>query len=164
VGVVALVGLRLGATLALEVASGRSGIGALVLWEPIGDGATYLEELRGRHAEWLQRTARELPGIVRGEREEEYFGFRFSDTARRELREIEPARTPGVVPAPVLIIDEGTGVAPELEARLRGTGASVTRQVVAPQRVWGAAVGLEQPLVPAGTLGEIVTWLAQRIP
>ena len=42
---VSLIGLRLGAALALEVAAGRDDIDRLVLWDPVVDGENYVEQL-----------------------------------------------------------------------------------------------------------------------
>jgi len=42
---VSLVGLRLGAALALEVACARKDVGDVVLWEPVVRGSRYLQEL-----------------------------------------------------------------------------------------------------------------------
>jgi alpha-beta hydrolase superfamily lysophospholipase len=43
---VALVGLRLGATLALQAATARGGVDRLVLWSPFRSGRAYLRELK----------------------------------------------------------------------------------------------------------------------
>jgi pimeloyl-ACP methyl ester carboxylesterase len=52
---VALVGLRLGATLAM-LASARGGLRPrqLVMWDPIVDGAAYLRELVAQHREYMR--------------------------------------------------------------------------------------------------------------
>ena len=42
---VALVGLRLGASLATVAAAGRSDVASVTLWDPVTDGAGYLDEL-----------------------------------------------------------------------------------------------------------------------
>ncbi len=42
---VSLIGLRLGAALALEAAAGRDDIERLVLWDPVVDGERYVEQL-----------------------------------------------------------------------------------------------------------------------
>src|SRR5262245_21613598 len=43
---VALIGLRIGATLALEAAAARGGVARLVLWSPFGSGRSYVRELK----------------------------------------------------------------------------------------------------------------------
>ncbi len=50
---VGLVGLRLGATVALRAAARRRDIAALVLWEPVVSGSAYVAQLRSLHRAWL---------------------------------------------------------------------------------------------------------------
>ncbi len=47
---VMLIGQRFGGTLAAEVASERTDVNSVVLWEPIADGNEYLESLRKMHS------------------------------------------------------------------------------------------------------------------
>lgn len=60
-GRVSLVGIRLGAALAAEVASRRSDIDRLALWDPVVSGPAYLEELNAEHAAWVQERTRYVP-------------------------------------------------------------------------------------------------------
>ena len=60
---VSLVGLRLGATLALEGARGRDDVDHLVLWDPIVSGAAYLEELLEREGYGGFPAGREVVGL-----------------------------------------------------------------------------------------------------
>ena len=48
-----LIGLRLGATLALLASNRRSDVDGIVLWEPIVSGINYIDELRKTHHQWL---------------------------------------------------------------------------------------------------------------
>jgi pimeloyl-ACP methyl ester carboxylesterase len=58
---VSLVGLRLGGTLAAEVATRRGDIEALALWDPVVSGRGYLDELDAEHAAWLAERTRYVP-------------------------------------------------------------------------------------------------------
>jgi uncharacterized protein len=51
---VSLVGLRLGATFAAMAACRRSDVERLVLWDPVLDGASYLEEMLTLQRGWLR--------------------------------------------------------------------------------------------------------------
>jgi len=50
---VSLIGLRFGATLAAVTASRRQDIDRIVLWDPVSDGRSYLEDVRDLHDSWL---------------------------------------------------------------------------------------------------------------
>lgn len=51
---VVLLGLRLGAVLALQAAAGRDDVASLVLWNPVTDGATMLDEWRAADREFVR--------------------------------------------------------------------------------------------------------------
>ena len=85
---VMLLGLRLGANLAIEVAQISNDVHSLVLWEPIEDGSLYLANLRKNQAEMVDLWHRKLPQIDTDEIEE-LFSTRYQ---RCLLREIEQVR------------------------------------------------------------------------
>jgi pimeloyl-ACP methyl ester carboxylesterase len=58
---VSLVGARIGAALAAEVAARRIDIDRLVLWDPVVVGRSYLDELDLKHAAWVNERTRYLP-------------------------------------------------------------------------------------------------------
>lgn len=97
-----LVGLRLGATLAADVAARRrADVGRLVMWDPVVDGEEYVRELQ-------EQAASEGPPPVPG-RPLEVFGFVLPERLGRELRAIRlgpmvpslPERTEVVLSAPL---------------------------------------------------------------
>jgi uncharacterized protein len=55
---VCLVGLRLGATLAVEVAANRSDIDAVVLWDPVVRGGEFMDEMQAAHQAFLAERTR----------------------------------------------------------------------------------------------------------
>jgi len=91
-------GARLGAALAVMAAkSGRCDPSRLVLWDPIIDGARYLDALRFGHVDalersfcvpdpaWRRRLAHDNDAFV-----DELFGFGMSPMLRQQLRALEP--------------------------------------------------------------------------
>lgn len=58
---VSLVGIRLGAALAMEVAARRPDIDKLALWDPVVSGPAYLEELDIEHTAWIRERTRYRP-------------------------------------------------------------------------------------------------------
>jgi uncharacterized protein len=92
-------GARLGAALAVMAAkSGRCDPARLILWDPIVDGARYVDELRAGHvdalersfcvpdAAWRRQLARDPDAFT-----EETFGFGVSPLMRDQLRALSPA-------------------------------------------------------------------------
>lgn len=92
-------GARLGATLAVMAAkSGRCDPARLILWDPIVDGARYLETLRAGHVDalersfcvpdpaWRRQLARDPDAFT-----QEIFGFGVSPLMRDQLRALAPA-------------------------------------------------------------------------
>ena len=85
---VMLIGLRFGATLAALAAEQRQDVYSLVAWEPVVDGAHYLESLRDMHARmvdlWVSKTS-----TPNNDEFEEMLGYQYS---RELLNEIEQTK------------------------------------------------------------------------
>jgi pimeloyl-ACP methyl ester carboxylesterase len=137
----ALVGLRLGATLSALLAAQRGDVERLVLWDPIVDGAAYLEELRDAHQAWLRDHAQRGNGP--GEASlQEALGFPLPPglVASLERLRLAGADSPS---ANVLVIDH--------------------RSFPGGQ-VWLHQDGLSRTLVPHAVLQSITSWLARACP
>lgn len=91
-------GARLGASLAVMAAkSGRCDPSRLLLWDPIVEGARYMQTLRAGHVDalersfcvpdpgWRRRLARDEEAFT-----DELFGFGVSPTLRQQLRALTP--------------------------------------------------------------------------
>ena len=106
------IGIRLGASLAVAAAArARPHPERLILWDPITDGAAYLEELALAHAWWMQAgsagldTARRLsrhstlpPGPV-----DEALGFPLGESIRADIRDLS-AQAFANCPSPMTVI------------------------------------------------------------
>jgi pimeloyl-ACP methyl ester carboxylesterase len=80
---VALVGLRLGATLAAKVAARRAeSVDALVLWDPVVSGDDYLKRLQSRYSHDRKRPV-----------SADLIGFPIADVLQRELTATDLTRT-----------------------------------------------------------------------
>jgi pimeloyl-ACP methyl ester carboxylesterase len=132
---VALVGVRLGATLAALTARERPDVARLVLWDPVLDGAAYLEELDNTQRDWLEDHA---PGAAR-EARREVLGFPLPEPlaasiAGLRLNAPEPAETT------TLVIDHRSF-----------PGA----------RVWHHEDGVDRTLVPQRVIEAVAAWLQE---
>lgn len=159
---IALIGLRLGAALALQAAVKRGDVLNLVLWDPIVDGRAYLEQMKVQHQERLWGHFFERPAVQQSnERPAELLGLKMNDRLIDELTaldllaiETKPARS-------VLVFDSrGDATVERLCDHLRSLEADV-----AYEHVPGFSIWTEDPdkgLVPHQALQSIVNWMSSQ--
>lgn len=157
---VALVGLRLGAAMALQAAT-QSDIAAAVLIRPVSRGKSYIAEQRAlakiiaaREGAQIQRAP--LPGGI------EIEGFRLAADAVEAIAALDLTKGDYPTPPRVLIAGEaGSRQYEPLLDRLLGAGALVTRIDLAEVAAWGPSpVPPPPPFADADT---IAAWLAEGI-
>jgi hypothetical protein len=151
-GPLSMVGLRLGAALALlhlqrpEAADARN----LVLWDPVVRGRAYIDELMA-----LQRARF---GRAHGD---EVMGFPFTTMLRSELEAIDLTRIERPRAREILIVD--TGAAPDetqaLADRLRGVGVPVEHRTLDAKPFWHEP---NKSAVAAEVVQAIVAWTSAR--
>ena len=116
---IALIGLRLGGTLAAWVADGRSDVERLVLWDPVHDGLRHVNDLRRPVVPWREPAPRmEL-------NRDEVVGAPLPEALRTEIESISPAAFGTRLPRTLLLNthDDASAHAP-LAARLDGSDFS----------------------------------------
>ncbi|MHB1133200.1 MAG: SDR family NAD(P)-dependent oxidoreductase, partial [Chloroflexota bacterium] len=157
---VSLVGLRLGATLAMMFGAEQEMVDDLVLWEPIVSGPSYLAEIIARHEEALNyfttRPKREK-GDAGGN---EVLGFALSEAMQAELAAIDLLSLSRRPANRALVLQRQlTPAARSLTEHLQVVGSqSVLRHVAAPE-IW--TEDPDKALVPHETLENIVAWLSE---
>jgi uncharacterized protein len=149
-GRIALAGLRLGGAVAALGARLVGGVEALVLWEPVVDGASHLAELRRAHAEWIGDHA---PGAAMAP--EEVLGFTLPAGLAADLDGLRLERVEPVPARRTLVIASGAE-----RPRLWEGRPSVEQRAVPPAPVWLHAEGMSRVLVPAALIEGIVAWVA----
>ena len=153
---VALVGMRLGALLAAQVAS-ASDVDALVLWDPVVTGKSFVRELRGLSfliAGEGSSTPDDDPGAIWA------FGRRFGADTVRDLR---GAAVPDLADAafPVLLLHQAVdNAARELAASL-GPTATVGDAVDQHRLLNGNSLNA---VVPDAAVKRVVQWLDDALP
>ena len=85
-GTVMLVGLRMGAMLAAQVARQSADVNSLVLWEPVQDGEEYLKELRAMHRRMLDLWVCKM-ATPNDDQVEEILGSRYSRSLINSISE-----------------------------------------------------------------------------
>ena len=156
---VALVGLRLGATLAALWGSRGDEVRQAVLWAPVVKGADYLRELAEQHRAWFEVRSRPSD-LVFPDPPVELLGAPLGTGLRQALERIDLLGLEGRPARSALLI--GPSASPELaqlRARLAALGSAV-EALDQPSSSWTAG-DFDQQLVPAQTLQAIVGWLGR---
>ncbi len=160
---VALVGLRLGASLAAQAAVDGGGVDGLVLWDPVVDGAVYLDDLAARHRARMRSFPVPVKAPPAGEPVAEVLGFGLPAALRSDLAALDLLALP-VPPGPrVFVVD--TGVPTDL-GRLRGhlteLGSRVDVVSIDTPSIW--IEDINKVLVPHAVLKAITAWLVEQCP
>lgn len=170
---VTLVGLRLGATLALLEARKRSDVRRLVLWDPVVDGEEYVENLLAEHRRMVRERHPPVDdgaseaggrapdeggaGTAPGGATDEALGFPLPERLRAELEEIElrDLRDPGTAHVGILSSDEKDACA-RLHSRFSEAGHSSELRHVPVPGSWVRLHRIGRAQLPADALTEIV--------
>lgn len=155
---VALIGVRLGASLAFAVA-GSVRASRLVLWDPVVSGAEYLALLERLHAASLVDPDRfQTPRtLVATEDEALLLGYHFSTTLRRDLRQFSLLGRSIAVAEIALVVSETSPPYDALHAQLQHGGARVAYHLVPPGNAWDQLDRIEKVLMPYAAIKSIVT-------
>ena len=157
---VALVGLRLGASVAAHAASERTDIDRLVLWDPIIDGRAYLRELSDpvgvlQPAAWreLAETGADPTYSVRG--------FPLTADMRAGIATVRVEDFGRSLPPTLLVstVEDPQRYEP-LRQRLRESGTSFTDEVTRGPLVWVEVEEFGAAGMPVGALRAIAEWLS----
>jgi uncharacterized protein len=161
---VSLVGLRLGATLAANVAVRMSPlVNSLVLWDPVVSGAEYLTELhRGARRGWfLLKSAVARPAADGGGHE--IMGFPLTESVTQDIRRIDlAALAPGLPRRTLVVVSQPLRSHESLQRALDRRQARFAIEHIDCPAGW-----IEWPIyhplagtVPVKILQRIVEWLA----
>lgn len=155
---VCVVGLRLGATLAAVTGSRRKDFKALVLWEPVVEGETYLEELLDLQQEMLRFRPKPM-GTAKHHAHMEVLGFPISRMLRSQFEELDHGWIDGRPARRVLLLQsKSTPGDDRLKAHLIQNRTDVEHLRVEAPQIW-----LPTPdgslLVPVQALQSMVSWI-----
>jgi pimeloyl-ACP methyl ester carboxylesterase len=149
-----VLGLRLGATLALLAHRNGARIERLVLWQPVVSGATYLRELRDLHAEHARQSSAH-----------EVLGFAFSEVVQAALAGLDLCTADGAPPRRLLQLVNVDGADQRaLHERLARAGDDVSAEwrLVPEPSPW-----LLEPFkmsMPAQSLDTAAAWIRGGAP
>jgi uncharacterized protein len=162
---VTLLGLRFGATLAALAAARRADVERLVLWEPVVDGATYLEAGVADQRAWAEAYAtwRRLPRARVADRGDEILGFCVPEGMWRSIASVDLGALPRPAPHVLLVERSASQGVGGLGAALAARGARVDQEVRDEAEVWKQH-GVEGVAGARGTQELIAAWLAGSAP
>ena len=154
---ISLVGLRVGAALAALAGDPHSPPHALVLWEPVVDGASYLKTLIRNYDEFCVEHG--LPvGIQDGL--QEAFGAALPDALCRQLRELNLAGVGKLAATRALVMDAAGAPSIALVEGLRCRGGATPEFRALDLPTLWETPNMSQPMVPMGALSSMVEWLS----
>ena len=152
-GEIALVGLRIGATLAVQAAVARGGVERLVLWSPFSSGRAYVRELKAlaqlSHKDFVTP---EGPDILAA-------GYVLPAAIARELEAVD-LKGLSIPPAPDVLLVDRDDRSPDttIARRLESLGPRVAR--VQPAGTGEMLERAGSPTLPDAALDAIISWLA----
>lgn len=121
-----LLGVRIGAALAVRHVLARGGIERLVLWDPVVRGREFVDGLRAQtadHERWLVRRHGQRPASIEPDGPQDLFGYRYSDVMLDALASLDLMTESGRGWAEIPILDNGEDAAMDgLAERLRAAG------------------------------------------
>ncbi len=159
---VVLIGLRLGASLALKVANRCENISGIVLWEPIVNGKSYFQTLTETHQSRLNYfltdptlTTSLIQGAV------ERLGFMLSSPMQSEIKEMNLlASFPIPANLRVLLVERAANeLTDRLINDLQAQSIQTTYKCVDDPAIWGEDP--DKALIPGQTFTEIMSWVKE---
>lgn len=160
---VVLIGLRLGATLALQVANHRQDVAGVVLWEPVNKGSDYLQEMEEAHRSKLNYfladpvyTSDLTEGMT------EILGFVLSATMRKQIQELNAVDFIHSKGLTHTLIIERAAVEASMQLRdsLASQSVDVSYQCLDDPAIWGEDP--DKALIPGQTLKAITSWFNEK--
>jgi pimeloyl-ACP methyl ester carboxylesterase len=159
---VALLGLRLGGTLAALAGSCGLRLDRLVLWDPVVGGREYLEDLARSHREFMQGRPRPAHWQER-DPPDEVLGTALPPALRAGISALDLLALEHPPASTVLIVStqKGPGL-PALREHLERLGARVDHQQVDSPPLWRTQDGMDRALVPQNVIQAVASWLEGR--
>ena len=157
---ICLVGLRLGATLALLTDLRLRDAEILVLWDPVSDGCRYLKELRERQDDTLRNLGNGVRRGRVGEDQLELLGFLYSSPLVEDIEALDLWRLDKGPGSTVLMVDGSAGGGQQpLAEHLVAQGAHIEYQHLPDAEPWSQEA--YKVVIPGRTVEGIVQWLKE---
>lgn len=158
---VILVGLRLGASLALRIAARRQDVTGVVAWEPVVNGAVYLQALAEAHEHRLNFFLTEPDFGSPSDDITERLGFVLSSVMVAEINGLNLLQEEFPMPGQsVLLVEKNaTDAAAGLRDHLQRQDIHVNYQCLDDPAIWGEDP--DKALIPGQTFKAIMSWFSE---
>jgi pimeloyl-ACP methyl ester carboxylesterase len=163
-----LLGARIGANLALDVARHTAGLAGIVLWEPIVKGPDYVTSLRKAHRELLASNAeldgydqRPLPDNCHAE----FAGYPVSQKLHFDLTAVDLASGPGFhgLPPGLVLANSHKPVLEEYVATRASEQPDLTYSASGESdAIWLKEDRQNKGVIPVQAIQTIVSWVSRR--
>ena len=158
---VSLIGLRFGATLAALTASRRPDIDRIVLWDPVLDGRSYLDEVRDLHDSW--REDRMGSSAKADPERSELLGFPVTATIREQFLAATLTPCPALRARAVwMMVSEEQTRYEVLRAGIERTGTPVSYVMVPGDGDWQRPDFVHRTLLPHEMVRAIASAMAEK--
>lgn len=160
---VCLIGMRMGAALAILSASDRLDVDSMVLWNPVVSGGYYLDEITDMHQEWLRGSFAKAQHSKDSYVPLEVLGFVVPEILEQELVNIDLMNLKSSPAKAIQLLETGRQerLLPFLE-HLKLLGADVSYNQYPGFDVWIKKDDEEsKALVPTMVLQRISCWLSE---
>jgi len=155
-----LIGLRLGANLALQASVDHSGVTGIVLWDPIVDGPTYVSELQEQHDSWLKGSFCQRCQMSKGV--EEILGFPLSSPMKCGLLRLNFPHMAHQCPGYTCLIDSEQPPQNALQpALIENLESTISYYHLPGDMPWRMQNTTSKSLVPKYIVDTITHWLLQ---
>jgi len=155
-----LVGLRLGANLALQASIDHGGVTGIVLWELIADGSAYIDDLQEQHVSWLKGSFCQRRQASK--RLLEVLGFPISEQMKSDLLNINVLQTTHECPAHTCLLDSEQAPQKEsLTELFEALESTVSFYHLPGNMPWRKQDGISKTLVPKHVIDTITHWIIQ---
>ena len=154
-----MTGLRLGGALSTLAAAARGDVDALVLWDTVVRGRTYVAELRSLQREMLQR-AHLRPAS--DEHRQEVLGFILTDHLLRDLEEIDLLAIRQKPANKILVIESHNQREQNpLIQHLKNLDSEVTHRHLPDPQFWHWVEDFTHVPVPQQILKSVQSWMTE---
>ena len=152
-----VIGVRMGATLAAQVAMQREDVDSLVLYAPVTNGETMLTEWKQLQEDYNNQ--RGFPEAT--DPSKEVLGFPITDTVRKELAELGLSKSGNALRRVLLLAEnpEDEGVK-RFSEWLEGDSTSVSIQAVDSPAIW--CRDPSELVVPFKLIQRIIAWTGEQ--